>query len=92
MHVLLSFPITTIIHIPTLKLQISIGACIPAVRAKPTSTRSGQLEWWRTVIKAPSDENVPNDQLSIVLAYNGSDTRGHYFPCCKLFFNLSVIL
>ena len=86
MHILSSFYINISIHLPTFKFQISIGVCIPAVRARPTSTRSGQLEWWETVIKAPSDEQVPNDQLSVIFAFNGSDVRGHYVPCCKFLF------
>lgn len=66
-----------------INFQITIGVCIPTVRAKQTSTRSGNLEWWGTVIKAPCDSTVANHDLSIILAFNGSDVRGHYVPCCK---------
>ena len=32
---------------------------MPSIRAKQTSTRSGNLEWWGSVIKTPCDGKVP---------------------------------
>ena len=59
-----------------------MGVAVPTVRGKQTSTRSGTLEWWGSIIKSPCDQHVVNTSLDVTLAFNGSDIRGHYVPCC----------
>ena len=50
---------------------------------KPTATRSNNLQWSGMCIKTPLDSDVNEKDLEVLIAFNGSNTQGHYVPICK---------
>ena len=56
---------------------------MPSILEKPTATRSNNLQWSDMCIKTPLDSNVSEEDLEVFLAFNGSNTQGHYVPICK---------
>ena len=64
-------------------IKLTIGIIMPVIVEKPTATRSNNLQWSGMCIKTPLDSDVPEDQLEVLLGFNGSNTQGHYVPICK---------
>ena len=56
---------------------------MPAIVEKHPATRSNNFQWSGMCIKTPLDSDVPEDQLEVLLGFNGSNTQGHYVPICK---------
>ena len=56
---------------------------MPAIVEKPIATRSNNLQWSGMCIKTPLNSDVPEDQLEVLLGFNGSNTQGHYMPISK---------
>ena len=63
---------------------------MPSIVEKPTATRSNNLQWSRMCIKTPLYSDVSEENLEVLIGFNGSNTQGHYVPICKttLEFNL----
>ena len=49
----------------------------------PTATRSNNIQWSGMCIKTPLDSDVNEKDLEVLIAFNGSNTQGHYVPICK---------
>ena len=56
---------------------------MPSIVEKPTATRSNNLQWSGMCIKTPLDLDVSEEDLEVLVAFNGSNTQGHYVPICK---------
>ena len=56
---------------------------MPSIVEKPTATRSNNLQWSGMCIKTPLDSDVSEEDLEALIAFNGSNTQGHYVPICK---------
>ena len=52
---------------------------------KPTATRSNNLQWSGMCIKTPLDSDVDEKDLEVLIAFNGSNTLGHYVLICKTY-------
>ena len=50
---------------------------------RPTATRSNNIQWSGMCIKTPLDSDVNENDLEVLIAFNGSNTQGHYVPICK---------
>ena len=50
---------------------------------RPTATRSNNIQWSGMCIKTPLDSDVNENDLEVLIAFNGSNTQGHYVPTCK---------
>ena len=56
---------------------------MPSIVEKTTATRSNNLQWSGMCIKTPLDSDVSEEDLEVLIAFNGSKTQGHYVPICK---------
>ena len=59
---------------------------------KPTATRSNNIQWSGMYIKTPLDSDVNEKDLEVLIAFNGSNTQGHYVPICKSYTYLYTYL
>ena len=55
---------------------------MPSIVEKSTANRNNNLECSGMCIKTPLDSDVSED-LEVLIAFNGSNTQGHYVPICK---------
>ena len=56
---------------------------MPSIVEKPTATRSKNLQWSGMCIKTLLDSDVSEEDFEVLIAFNGSNTQGHYVPICK---------
>ena len=56
---------------------------MPSIVEKPTATRSNNLQWSGMCIKMPLDSDVSEEDLEVLIAFNGSNTQAHYVSICK---------
>ena len=56
---------------------------MPSIVEEPTAIRSNNLQWSGMCIKTPLDSDVSEEDLEVLIAFNGSNTQGHYVPICK---------
>ena len=56
---------------------------MPSIVEKPTATRSNSPQWSGMCIKTPLDSDVAEENLEVLIGFNGSNTQGHYVPICK---------
>ena len=56
---------------------------MPSIAEKPTATRSHTLQWSGMCIKTPLGSDVSEEDLEVLIVFNGSNTQGHYVPICK---------
>lgn len=69
--------------------QISIAVLIPGTEPRPVGTRQSSLKYTGILIKCPQDHTLPQDDIEIIIAYNGAN---HYLPCCKSYINVEIVI
>ena len=64
---------------------------MPIIVEKPTATRSNNLQWSGMCIKTPLDSDVSEEDLEVLIGFNGNNTQGHYAPICKCTPELNIL-
>ena len=59
---------------------------------KPIAARSNNLQWSGMCIKTSLDSDVDEKDLEVLIAFNDSNTQGHYVPICKSYTYLYTYL